>query len=116
MQDGVPRGAYRGIVSLRNQKGYRLFLAPAPGFDPAELSAGLQKGGTGGQGGAERQQQPQQQQGQRQQQQGQQGQQQGQQEGPDRGGAAVQQAAEGDEVLSQAAGQGAEAMSQHDES
>ena len=32
-QDGVPRGAYRGTVAIRNPAGARIFLAPTPDVD-----------------------------------------------------------------------------------
>lgn len=33
LQDGVPRGAYRGVVAIRNAAGARIFLAPTPDVD-----------------------------------------------------------------------------------
>ena len=33
LQDGVPRGAYRGVVAVRNLLGARIFVAPMPGLD-----------------------------------------------------------------------------------
>ena len=33
LQDGVPRGAYRGVVAVRNLLGARIFVAPVPGLD-----------------------------------------------------------------------------------
>lgn len=32
-QDGVPRGAYRGVVAVRNAQGARIFLAPTADVD-----------------------------------------------------------------------------------
>lgn len=48
-QDGVPRGAYKGVVAVRNPLGARIFLAPTPEVD----FSGACLGGSGGEGGLE---------------------------------------------------------------
>lgn len=45
-KDGVPRGAFRGVVTLHVGDA-RLFLAPAPGFDPTTGGGGPEGRQTG---------------------------------------------------------------------
>lgn len=55
MQDGVPRGAYKGVVTLRNAHGALLFVAPAPVASGAAAQAAA--AGAGGQAAQQQAQQ-----------------------------------------------------------